>query len=107
MSLTQAKDRLLKSIGIAQKTELELFERLRDVGRDVVLLKEEIASAGFPIKKWMRENLPRSYEWLQNHVRLYAEWDRFLKCLQWADDVHYPRNEHPSLMVALRSYGRL
>ena len=37
---------------------------------------------------------------MQSHVRLYAEWDKFLKCLKWADDAQYPRNERPSLMVA-------
>ena len=72
MSLTIAKDRLLKSMGIAQETELELYERLRDVARDFVDLKEEVANAGFNIKPWVRENLPRSYEWLQSHVRLYC-----------------------------------
>ena len=56
MSLTTAKDRMLKSIGIAQETELQLYERLRDVGRDVVLLKEEIANAGFNIKAWIERN---------------------------------------------------
>ena len=101
MSLPLAHERLLKSIDIGGKAELELYERLRDIGRDVVLLKEEIANAGFAIKKWMRENLPRSYEWLQCHVRLFVEWDKFLKCLQWADDVRYPRSEHPSVMAAL------
>ena len=43
---------------------------------------------------------PRSYEWLQSHVRLYAEWDEFMVCLKWADEVQYPRNERPSLLVA-------
>ena len=100
MSLTQAKYRVLKSIGIAEKTELQLYEHLRDLARDFVELKEEVANAGFNIKKWVRENLPRSYEWLQSHVRLYAEWDKFMVCLKWADEVQYPRNERPSLLVA-------
>ena len=100
MSLTIAHERILKSIGIARDTELELWERLRDVARDFVDLKEEIADAGFAIKKWVRENLPRSYEWLQSHVRLYAEWDKFLICLKWAADTPYPRHERPSLQVA-------
>ena len=106
MSLTIAHERILKSIGIARDTELELFERLRDIARDFVVLKEEIANAGFAIKKWIRENLPRSYEWLQCHVRLFAEWDKFLICLQWADDTRYPRTSiHRSWSP--RSDGRL
>ena len=58
MSLAMAKDRVLKSMGIAEKTELELYERLCDLARDFVDLKEEVAKAGFNIKKWVRENLP-------------------------------------------------
>jgi hypothetical protein len=100
MSLSQAKDRVLKSIGIAEKTELQLYERLCDVGRDFVLLKEEIAAAGFNIKPWVRENLPRSYSWLESHVRLFREWDKFLECLEWAREVQYPKNERPSLLTA-------
>jgi site-specific DNA-methyltransferase (adenine-specific) len=100
MSLSQAKDRVLKSIGIAEKTELELYERLRDLARDFVRCKEEIATAGFNIKKWVRENLPKSYEWLQSHVRLYAEWDKFLKSLKWADETQFPRSERATLMTA-------
>jgi DNA modification methylase len=100
MSIAIAKDRLLQSLDLAQKTELQLWEHLRDVGRDFVELKEKIAAEKFKIKPWVRQNLPRCYEWLQSHVRLHAEWPRFLTCLKWADDVQYPRNERPSLMVA-------
>ena len=97
MSLTIAHKRLLKSMKLAHETELELYERQRDLARDFVLLKEEIANAGFNIKAWVRENLPRSYSWLERHVRLYRQWDKFLICLKWADDTQYPRNERPSL----------
>lgn len=100
MSITTARNRLLKSMRLARETEIELYERLRDVAHDFVLLKEEIASAGFRIKPWVRENLPRSYSWLERHVRLYCEWDKFLVCLKWADEAQYPRNERPSLLVA-------
>ena len=100
MSLTIAHDRLLKSLRLAQETELQLYERFHDIARDFVLLKEEIANAGFIIRAWVRENLPRSYSWLERHVRLYREWDKFLICLKWADDTQYPRHERPSLMVA-------
>ena len=78
-----------------------------DVARDFVLLKGEVADAGFKIKPWVRENLPRSYGWLESHVRLYREWDKFLTCLKWADDMPYPRHERPSLHGRLRSDGRL
>jgi hypothetical protein len=61
MSLTIAKNRLMKSLDIARETELELYERLRDMAYDFVLLKEEVANAGFKIKPWVKENLPRSY----------------------------------------------
>jgi site-specific DNA-methyltransferase (adenine-specific) len=100
MSLTIAKERILTSIHVAQQTEIEFYERLHDLARDFVDLKKEIANAGFIIKPWVRENLPRTYEWLQSHVRLFVEWDKFLECLKWADEAQYPRNEHPSLMVA-------
>ena len=100
MALTIVHERLLKSLHLARETEIELYERLRDLARDFVELKEEISNAGFNIKKWVRENLPRSYGWLQSHVRLYAEWDKFMVCLKWSDDAQYPRNERPSLMVA-------
>jgi DNA modification methylase len=100
MSLTIAKNRLIKSLDIARETELQLYERLRDMACDFVLLKEEVANAGFKIKPWVKENLPRSYSWLESHVRLYRDWDKFLKCLKWADEARYPCNERPSLMVA-------
>jgi site-specific DNA-methyltransferase (adenine-specific) len=100
MALNIVHERLLKSLHLARETEIELYEHLRDLARDFVELKEEIANAGFNIKKWVRENLPRSYGWLQSHVRLYAEWDKFKVCLKWSDDAQYPRNERPSLMVA-------
>jgi DNA modification methylase len=100
MSLTQARDRLLTSMHLAHETELQLYERLRDVARDFVDLKQEIANAGFKIKPWVRQNLPRSYPWLESHVRLYREWDKFLRCLEWADETQFPRNERPSLMTA-------
>jgi modification methylase len=100
MSITTAHNRLRKSLRLARETELQLYERLCDVARDFVLLKEEIANAGFNIKAWVQENLERSYSWLERHVRLYREWDKFLTCLKWANDAQYPRNERPSLMVA-------
>ena len=100
MSLSQAKNRVLKAIGIAKETELQFYERLYDLASEFVDLKQEIAAAGLHIKPWVKEHLPRSYEWLQSHVRLYAEWPKFLTCLKWADEVKYPRNERPSLMVA-------
>jgi site-specific DNA-methyltransferase (adenine-specific) len=99
-SLAIAENRLLKSLDLARETELQLYERLHDVARDFVLLKEEIANAGFKIKPWVKENLPRSYSWLESHVRLFRDWDKFLQCLKWANEVPYPRHERPSLLVA-------
>jgi DNA modification methylase len=100
LTLALAKDRVLTALHLAQETELELYERLRDLARDFVELKEEVVNAGFKIKPWVKENLPRSYAWLQSHVRLFAEWDKFTVCLQWAKETTYPRHERPSLMVA-------
>ena len=100
MSLTTAKNRLMTSMHLAHETELQLYERLCDIACDFVLLKEEVANAGFKIKPWVKENLPRSYSWLESHVRLYRDWDKFLKCLKWANEVPYPRHERPSLLVA-------
>ncbi len=100
MSLAIAHDRLLKSLDLAEETELQHYERLRDMACDFVLLKEEVANAGFKIKPWVKENLPRSYSWFESHVRLYRDWDKFLKCLKWANEVPYPRHERPSLLVA-------
>ena len=100
MSLTTAKNRLMTSMHLAHETELQLYERLCDMACDFVLLKEEVANAGFKIKPWVKENLPRSYSWLESHVRLYRDWDKFQKCLKWANEVPYPRHERPSLLVA-------
>ena len=72
MSLAIAHDRLLKSLDLAEETELQHYERLRDMACDFVLLKEEVANAGFKIKPWVKENLPRSYSWFESHVRLSA-----------------------------------
>ena len=37
---------------------------------------------------------------MQSHVRLYAEWDKFLKSLKWADETQFPRHERATLMTA-------
>ena len=57
---------------LAKETELQLYERLCDVARDFVLLKEEIANAGFNIKTWVRDNLNVATPGCSRHVRLYA-----------------------------------
>ena len=90
MALNIVHERLLKSLQSHGKPKCELYERVRPRPR-LRPTEGRGRNAGFNIKKWVRENLPRSYEWLQSHVRLYAEWDKFLTCLKWADDAQYPR----------------
>jgi len=84
-TIVQTRALLLRSIRLANHTEITLYRHLRDIGRYWVEQKAQIAAKGLNIRDYAKQRLPRSYSWLEKHVKLHRNWPQFiddLRCLR-------------------------
>jgi len=99
-TIVQTRALLLRSIRLANHTEITLYRHLRDIGRYWVEQKAQIAAKGLNIRDYAKQRLPRSYSWLEKHVKLHRNWPQFIDDLKWAHSISYPTNHRPTLDTA-------